>query len=307
MKFKVHPLFFALALAFLLFGQALSFAWTFVALLLHECAHALMAKSRGFIVKQMVLLPFGAMMSCDENFDKTSSVLIGLAGPACNVILALVTLGVWWLFPSIYPFTYPFFYANLSLGLFNLLPIYPLDGSRVVLGFCRNKFNAIKGLRIAGVVSSFVFLGVFVASFFFGLNFTYGVIAVFLFYSGAFATKEETYASVLESSCKNYSLGVEQKIVKMSKNTPIARFFHHISSTTQTTFEIVDDGGTVVATLDEGALKEVAIKHKLSLPIGCVVCADKMKAERFDTQSVSRLANKLKNARSLKKRTNHKR
>lgn len=271
MKFKVNPLFFALALALIAFGHALDFVWTMLALLFHESAHALMARARGYVVKKMVLLPYGAMMSAGENFDKTSSVLIGLAGPLCNLLLALVTLGLWWLFPSAYAYTISFLYANLSLGLFNLLPVYPLDGSRVVLGFCKNKIKAVKGLQIAGIVCSFLFLGLFVGSFFFGLNFTFGIMAVFLFYGATFASKDETYSSVLDVECKNYSLGVEQKRVTVSKDVPILRLFHHVGRLTQTTFDVVDDRGNIIRTLSEQDLKAIAVKNKLTTMIGDVL------------------------------------
>lgn len=271
MKFKVNPLFFALALALVAFGHTLDFVWTLLALLFHEGAHALMARARGYVVKKIVLLPYGAMMSAGENFDKTSSVLIGLAGPCCNIVLALVTLGLWWLYPASYPYTIAFLYANLSLGLFNLLPVYPLDGSRVVLGFCKNKLKAIKGLQIAGIACSFLFLGLFVSSFFFGLNFTFGIMAVFLFYGATFASKDETYSSVLDVACKNYDLGVEIKRVEISKNTPILRLFHHVGRLTQTSFEVVDDSGNVICTLSEQDLKTIAVKNKLTTMIGDVL------------------------------------
>ena len=268
MKFKVNPLFFALALALVAFGHALDFVWTLVALLFHEGAHALMARARGYVVKKVVLLPYGAMMSAGENFDKTSSVLIGLAGPLCNLLLALVTLGLWWLAPAAYPYTISFLYANLSLGVFNLLPVYPLDGSRVALGFCKNKLKAIKGLQIAGIVCSFLFLGLFVASLFFGVNFTFGIIAVFLFYGATFASKDETYSSVLDVDCKNYSLGVECKRVEVSPNTPILRLFHHVGRLSKSTFDVVDDDGKIIATLGEKELKDIAAKNRLSKKIG---------------------------------------
>lgn len=268
MKFKVNPLFFALALALVAFGHALDFVWTLVALLFHEGAHALMARARGYVVKKVVLLPYGAMMSAGENFDKTSSVLIGLAGPLCNLLLVLVTLGLWWLAPAAYPYTISFLYANLSLGVFNLLPVYPLDGSRVALGFCKNKLKAIKGLQIAGIVCSFLFLGLFVASLFFGVNFTSGIIAVFLFYGATFASKDETYSSVLDVDCKNYSLGVECKRVEVSPNTPILRLFHHVGRLSKTTFDVVDDDGKIITTLGENELKDIAAKNRLSKKIG---------------------------------------
>ncbi len=268
MQIKVHPLFFVLALALVALGQAQAFVSTFIALIFHELAHAALARMRGFAVKKMVLMPFGAMMSTEENFDRTSAVMVGLAGPVCNFLLALITLGIWWLAPAVYPYTQTFFYANMSLGVFNLLPVYPLDGSRAVLGLCKNRLKAIKGLQIAGIVSSVIFFGLFIASFFFGLNFSFGIIAVFLFYGAAFGTKEEMYISVLDGASKNYMLGVEQKTVRVSKDIPIIRLYHHISSASETKFEIVGERGEIVSTLTEAELKAVALGNRLSKPIG---------------------------------------
>ncbi len=267
MQLKVNPLFFAFILILIVCGRAMEFLATMIALTLHESAHYLMGRLRGYVVKKTVIMPYGAMMSMEESFDKTSSILIGLAGPLCNGIIALIVLGVWWLFPSAYPYTQSFFYANLSLALFNLLPIYPLDGSRVVLGFCKNRLRAIKGLQIAGIFISIVFLALFITSCFYGVNFSYGVIAVFLFYGAAFGTREEMYISVLDSACKNYSLGVEYKRISISATTPIVRLYHHISSRSMVVFDIVDDNGNTLYELDENTLKSIAIKNKLSTKI----------------------------------------
>ncbi len=277
MKLKVNPLFVALALALVAFGHALEFAWTLVALIFHECAHAVMARLRGFVVKRVVLMPYGAMMSAGERFDKTSSVLIGLAGPVANILLALILLGAWWLFPSIYPYSISFFYANLSLGLFNLLPVYPLDGSRVVLGVCKNKLRAIKGLQLAGIICSFALFILFVASFFFGVNFSFGIMATFLFYGAAFGTKEEAYISVLDGASKNYAVGVQYKRIAILASTPIVRLYHHVSSTAETIFDIVDESGKIVAVCDEKMLKDVAVKNKLSRAIGDCLLKNKPK------------------------------
>ena len=264
MKLKVNPLFFAFILVLVLLGQGLNFLFVFVALVLHEIGHAVVGRLRGFVVKSVSLMPYGAMMSLDENFDKTSGVLIGLAGPATNFLVALLLLGVWWLFPSVYGVTRFFLFANLSLGLFNLLPVYPLDGSRVVLALAKNKLRAIKGLQIAGIVASILLLAGFVVSFFFKINFSLGIMAVFLFYGAAFGSKDETYLHVLSAQSKNYALGVERKTVKILEDAPLVRFYHHVGRTSETTFEIVDSLGVTRKTLTETELKNIAIKNKLS-------------------------------------------
>lgn len=285
MQVKVNPLFFAFILTLVAFGHAVDFAWMFLALVCHECAHALMARLRGYVVKKTVLLPYGAMMSMGESFDKTSSVLVGLAGPVMNLVLALIVLGVWWLFPAVYPYTLSFFYANMSLALFNLLPVYPLDGSRVVLGLCKHKLKAIKGMQIAGIVLSIALFAVFIASFFFGLNLSFGIMAVFLFYGAAFGTRDEMYISVLDGQSKNYSLGVEKKRVAIIASTPIVRLYHHISSTSAVTFDIVDNEGNTQCSIDENELLKVAVSNKLSTPI-----FDAIKK----TNSTQSIQNKLK-------------
>lgn len=268
-----------LVLALIAFGQALNFVWTLLALCLHEAGHAAMARLRGYAVKSVVLQPYGAMMSLDESFDRTSAVLIGAAGPAVNAALAGCVAGLWWILPAAYPFTAPFFYANLSLCLFNLLPVYPLDGSRIVLGLCKNKLRAIRGMQIAGVAVSLALFALCICSFFFDFNPTLGIIAVFLFHGAAIGTREEMYVSVLDSSSKNYALGVEQKRVRISADAPIIRLFHHVSSSSETVFEVLEDDKKLCE-LSETALKDIALSTRLSSPIGPAVKGEIKTAEK---------------------------
>jgi stage IV sporulation protein FB len=268
MRVKVHPLFFVLALALVALGQALAFLWTFCALVLHELGHAAMARARGFTVNQLVLFPFGAMMSVNERFDKTSGLLIGLAGPAVNVVLALITLGLWWVQPAAYPYTEHFLYANVSLAAFNLLPVYPLDGSRAVLALAKNRLKAVKGMQIAGIALSIAGFALFIASAFIKINFSLGIISVFLFYAAAFGTKEEVYVSVLDTTSKNYLLGVECKTVRVSRYTPIVRLYHHVKATSETVFVITDENGTELTRMDEAGLKALALRNRLSEYVG---------------------------------------
>ena len=264
MKLKVNPLFFAFTLILVLMGQGIKLMLSILALLLHEAGHLLVARVRGYVMKNASLMPFGAMMSTEGRFDKTSGVLIGLAGPFANLAVALLTLGVWWLFPSIYGVTRFFLFANLSLALFNLLPVYPLDGSRVALALAKNKLRAIKWLKGLGIAVSVLFFGGFIATLFFKVNFSLGIIAVFLFYGAAFGTKDETYLHVLSVQSKNFAVGVELKTVMISAHAPLIRYFHHVGRTSETTFKIVDDNGALIKTLSEKELKLLAAQNKLS-------------------------------------------
>jgi|GEM_PF-317125 len=274
MKIKVNPLFFAFVCVCILLGQGIDFALFTLALIAHEAGHIAMGRLRGYVMKSLLLMPYGAVMSTEERFDKTSGVVIGLAGPFANFVFAIIILGVWWLCPSVYGVTRPLVFFNLSLGLFNLLPVYPLDGARALLALCKNKLRCIKWLRAFGVALSFCLLALFIVSLFFKVNFSLGIMAVFLFYGAAFGTRDETYLSVLDAQSKNYGLGVEKRIVKISENVPLVRFFHKVGRTYETTFQIVDERGSVVATLDEEGLETLAKEHRLSSTYAMIIRGD---------------------------------
>ena len=103
---------------------------------------------------KITLMPYGAMIYGGEKFNRKEGLVIALAGPLCNGVLALLTLAVWWLFPESFAFTQDFFNSNLTLMIFNLLPCFPLDGSRVVLSLSKDKIKALKILKIVGIALS---------------------------------------------------------------------------------------------------------------------------------------------------------
>ena len=264
MKIKIHPLFWVLVAITIFFGDGISLLWTFLAVFCHETGHILVARTRGYLMKSMVLMPYGAVMSGRESFDDTSSVLIGLAGPVTNLILALVTLGVWWIFPSCYLVTRPFFHANLSLAFFNLLPAAPLDGARVMMGLSKNKLRALRGLKIVGIVISILFLGLFILSCFYGVNFSLVTVSIFLFYGAVMDNSAEHYVSVFSPVSKDYDLGVERRHVVVSKDMPLQRLLRFTGRNNLVTFEVLDTD----VRFDEGELKDMALVNKLSTPVG---------------------------------------
>lgn len=70
---------------------------------------------------------------------KKDSALISLAGPLSNIILAVI-LSILMHFSSILTiFLAPFVILNISLAIFNLLPIHPLDGGKILVGILPNK------------------------------------------------------------------------------------------------------------------------------------------------------------------------
>lgn len=147
-----------------LFTQpTLFFVWIaslLLAISFHEAAHAYIAdylgdptpRSQGRLTLNPLahLSPLGTVMLIlfrfgwgkPVQFDpfnlqnpKRDSALISLAGPATNIILAVIAGLASRLLPfHLAPLLYPFVFLNVMLAVFNLIPIHPLDGSKIAIG-----------------------------------------------------------------------------------------------------------------------------------------------------------------------------
>lgn len=184
---RIHPLTFLFFVLLLLTGYA-SFLFPFtIAIILHELGHAYMAKKLGYTLNKIWILPFGACLSFKEFFfEPKDEIKIAFAGPVVNIILIFLTITLWWIKPIIYVYTYSFVLANFSILLFNLLPVYPLDGGRIMTGFLRLNFKSNKVFKISIITNYFfsaIFVFLFIISLFKTINFSFITTAIFLFAS----------------------------------------------------------------------------------------------------------------------------
>ncbi|HEY2596326.1 MAG TPA: site-2 protease family protein [Chloroflexota bacterium] len=117
----------------LLFG-AISAVLLFASVLVHEISHSLVAKARGMRVRDITLFLLGGVSNIDgEMSGALDEFLISAVGPLTSFALA----AVFWAFghattatPALAILNYLAF-INLLLGVFNLLPAFPMDGGRV--------------------------------------------------------------------------------------------------------------------------------------------------------------------------------
>lgn len=153
----------------------------FVSLLLHELAHSLVATSHGLPVKEITLFALGGVSQIEKN--PTSATLefwMAFVGPLTSVIIGGVCVALARLIGQ--PSSDPWMamlqwlgYINLMLGVFNLIPGYPLDGGRVLRAIIWWKTgNADRSTRLAaktGQVVAFGFIAVGIFEFFGGAGF----------------------------------------------------------------------------------------------------------------------------------------
>jgi Zn-dependent protease/CBS domain-containing protein len=155
----------------------------FVSVLLHELAHSLVAKKRGIPVNSITLFILGGVSNLEEEPKKPAiEFVMAIVGPLTSLVLALIFWGLYHLSgntntPLIATLNY-MAVINLFLGIFNLLPGFPLDGGRVLRSIIWGSTNnLIKATNIAARVGqlfgwAFIGLGLYLmisVSFFNGL------------------------------------------------------------------------------------------------------------------------------------------
>ncbi len=111
----------------------------FASVLVHELAHSLVARQHGLGVHAIVLFLLGGVSEISrEPLTPQGEWAMAIAGPLASLVLGLLTGGLWllaWPLGQGRPLPAMLGYLsgiNLSLGIFNLVPGFPLDGGRVL-------------------------------------------------------------------------------------------------------------------------------------------------------------------------------
>jgi len=123
----------------------------FVSVLIHELAHAWIANRKGYQVYGVSIDILSGAASIDANMHDRDLIPITAAGPISTLILCV---GSYFLEPII-PGTFItyMFNINLFLFVFNILPIYPMDGGQIVRSYANLSKNRYKNRRRASWLS----------------------------------------------------------------------------------------------------------------------------------------------------------
>jgi Zn-dependent protease/CBS domain-containing protein len=183
----------------------------FGSVVLHELGHALVAIRSGVKVRGIVLLPIGGITFMEDAGPHNAQnaardTRISVAGPLVNLGIGIGAAGACALLlhmnllsrPLISPVNLPksFVWSNLFLGLFNLLPAYPMDGGRVLRSMFAQKMDYVQATRKAvtigqGFAALFMVAGIWSPWLM--------MIGVFLFIGAQIEDRTAIFQSVLET------------------------------------------------------------------------------------------------------------
>lgn len=153
MRIRINLKIFIFVLIFLLTNQIRIYGILMLFALIHELGHLIVGIFLGFKPTKLEIMPYGLSVGFEikcEDYNKKikngvalsiKKIIIALAGPFTNLIITVIFL----------LFNISFLgidrelviYSNILIGIFNLIPIYPLDGGRII----KNILHIVVGLK----------------------------------------------------------------------------------------------------------------------------------------------------------------
>jgi len=260
-------------------GVAFIFA-LFAIVVLHELGHALTARRFGIPTRDITLLPIGGVARLDRMpQDPKQELLVALAGPAVNVVLAAILFVVLELGEGLAAygevvrvggrFLDQLFWVNVSLAAFNLLPAFPMDGGRVLRGLLALRIDYLRATQIAAAIGQamavlFGFVGLFTNPF---LVF----IALFVWLGAA------GEASMVQMRAALAGIPVQKAMVTdfrtLAPHDQLGRAVDYVLAGFQQDFPVVEEG-RVVGVLTRSDLLNALARRGKEVRVGEVMQRD---------------------------------
>jgi Zn-dependent protease len=171
-----------------LLWPVLEYLALFGIVLLHEFGHALACRQVGGQADQIVLWPLGGVAYVSPPPRPGAMLWSIAAGPLVNVALAPVLTILWFLggsggwgetMPNGYAFITALFYINWALLIFNMLPIYPLDGGQILQSLLWFVVGRARSLMVT-VVIGFIGVGALILLALWARDVWTGILCVFI-------------------------------------------------------------------------------------------------------------------------------
>ena len=273
-----------LILILLLFSMNSSFILAFISIAIHEMSHITLAKYKGCEISRFKINFYGTN-AVVSNIDEVSSwdkLQIYLIGPISNFIIALLCVGV----KKYYNFEFldSLISVNLGLGLFNLLPAYPLDGARIIEVILSRKMLYKKSNNIICILSIMIsvviititiMLGIFIKD----INITLIASAGVILYFTNEERKASTYIAMGNIYKKRNTLMrnkyIENKGISVYYKQDMINLMRLVDKNKFNYFFVLDDDLKVIFTMYEDELIEALKTYgNVTLEEYCKLCKE---------------------------------
>ncbi len=252
----------------------------FACVVLHEFGHALTARRYGVRTRDITLLPMGGVARLERIPENPRQEFwVALAGPAVNVVIALMLFAVLVGVDSLQQifqvelvrghFLARLMWVNLFLCGFNLLPAFPMDGGRVLRALLATRLGRRKATAVAANIGQAMAILLGIAGFFTNPFLIFIAIFVYLGAQGE-ATYVETQSALAGLRVRDAMM---TRFRTLSPRDSLGRAVVELLAGSQQDFPVVENG-QAVGILRRNDLVKALATGSPDVAVGEAMCAD---------------------------------
>ena len=245
----------------------------FLCVTLHEFGHIMMGRRFGIRTPQVILSPIGGIASMERMPEKPAhELLVAIAGPLVNVVIALVLVAAIGLSPGLLAsldfdqatLAERLLLVNVTLVLFNLIPAFPMDGGRVLRALLAMKMGPARATALAARI------GQGFAMLFFALGLFYNPILMFVGIFIYFAATAEQQQAAFSGFAARLTVmdAMEPSPILLTTAQPLSAAVDALLSSPQKEFPVLDGDGRIAGILDRDQMILALRDHGSAVAVG---------------------------------------
>jgi len=240
----------------------------FICVVLHEFGHALMAKRYGVKTKDIILLPICGMARLERLPERPlHELLVAVAGPLVNLVIALIVAVSLFFLPKVSStvieelsnarvsiMSIPFIIVafNLAMVVFNLFPIFPMDGGRILRSLLAMKFKQSQATRWASYIGQFFSVLLVVFGLWIG-DYLLAITGVFVFLLAAREQRIVNHNDYMNQTSLSEVMNTDFTLLDKSAPIPLVR--NQIAQTEESFFIVLDETESVCGYVARAAIE----------------------------------------------------
>ncbi|NLI91993.1 MAG: peptidase M50 [Peptococcaceae bacterium] len=281
MRIRIHPTFIGLLLICALCGFAARAIIVFGLVFLHEFVHMLAARGYGVKIQSIELYPYGGTAVLEDTFEgkKKEETIIAFSGPAFNFALFLIIQWLRWEGIFRGEWALELVKINFWLAFFNLIPVLPLDGGRIMRACFSGTFGFVKTTKVLAMGGRwlggiFILLGFILQAFGYYLyEPTLFIILGVFFWIGS--GKELTKARIvfLKQLCRKKEQLLSKGLMRsnsftVSQDTPLGKIVDELTSDRYSLVSVLGGKDKIEKTFSETEIVQGMMDWGLNHKIG---------------------------------------
>jgi Zn-dependent protease/CBS domain-containing protein len=253
----------------------------FLCVLAHEFGHIFTARAFGVPTPDVTLLPIGGVARLARIPEEPwEEFLIAIAGPAVNVVIALVLMAfagahldarhLSTVESSRIGMVDRLAEVNLFLAAFNMIPAFPMDGGRVLRAALATRLGYVRATEIAASIGQWVafalgFIGLF-----------YNPLLIFIAIFVYLAAASEAHMVGLRAMARGVpvSAAMVTQFASLKPTEHIDEAVETLLHTSQSEFPVVDESGRLVGLLGRGDIVRALKARGPDAPVGETMTTD---------------------------------